>query len=69
MGFLCDRLCDLRLASLADLRPPPTTLPDESTAILAGVLTLEDRRALRVLDLIALFESKQLAVFRRGERS
>lgn len=69
MGFLCDRLCDLRIASLADLQPPPTTLPEESTAILAGVLTLEGGRALRVLDLIALFESNQLAAFRRGERS
>ena len=69
IGFLCDRLCDLRIESLAGLQPPPTTLPEESTAILSGVLTLEDGRALRVLDLVALFESHQLAAFRRGERS
>ncbi|MCP4449639.1 MAG: hypothetical protein GY811_30560 [Myxococcales bacterium] len=66
-GFLCDKLCDLRSHSLDDLEPPPTTLDDTSAAVLAGVLTLDDGQPLRVLDLGALFESRALASFRRGD--
>lgn len=68
LGFLCDRLCDLRIESLVTMQPPPTTLPDEASLILAGVLTVEHGHAVRILDLVALFESPQLATFRRGER-
>lgn len=66
-GFLCDKLCDLRIADLSALEAPPATLDDTSAAVLAGVLTLDDDLPLRVLDLGALFESRELASFRRGD--
>ncbi len=66
-GFLCDKLCDLRTHNLANLEPTPVTLDDASAAVLAGVITLDDGQPLRVLDLGALFESRELASFRRGD--
>ncbi len=69
LGFLCDRLCNLRIEDLARLQPPPPTLQEDAANVMAGLLTLDDGHALRVLDLAALFASHQLAAFRRGERS
>jgi purine-binding chemotaxis protein CheW len=67
VGFLCDKLCDLRTLDLGAMQVPPTTLDSSSTSILSGVLTLDGGHALRVLDLGALFESPELASFRRGD--
>ncbi len=67
VGFLCDQLCDLRTLNLEGLQSPPSTLDSSSTSILKGVLTLDGGHALRVLDLGALFESPELAAFRRGD--
>lgn len=69
LGFLCDRLNEVRTVDLESLQPPPHTLPDACAALLLGISTLDDGAALRVLDLPALFESKQLAAFRRGGHS
>ncbi len=66
-GFLCDQLCDVRRHDLSNLQPPPSTLKDSAAMMLSGVLTLEDGHAVRILDLEALFESRELATFRRGE--
>ncbi len=66
-GFLCDKLCDVRRHDMSALQPPPPTLSIDAAAILSGILTLEDGHALRILDLGALFESRELATFRRGE--
>ncbi len=66
-GLLCDALCNLRNHDLATLQPPPATLDESASSVLAGVLTLEDDKPLRVLDLGALFESRELASFRRGD--
>lgn len=66
-GFLCDQLCDLRTHDLGQLQAAPATLDDASAAVLAGVLTLDTGHPLRILDLGALFESRELASFRRGD--
>jgi len=66
-GLLCDALCDLRNHDLTTLQPSPSTLDEAAASILAGVLTLENDKPLRVLDLGALFESRELASFRRGD--
>ena len=66
-GLLCDSLSDLRKHDLAELQPPPATLDETASAILSGVLTLDNDKPLRVLDLGALFESRELASFRRGD--
>ena len=66
-GFLCDQLCDLRTRDLSQIQAAPSTLDDTSAAVLAGVLTLESGHPLRILDLGALFESRELASFRRGD--
>ena len=67
LGFLCDKLCDLRTLALEPMQAPPATLDSSSTSILAGLLTLDGGHALRVLDLGALFDSPELASFRRGD--
>lgn len=66
-GLLCDSLCDLRSHDLTTLQASPATLDEASSAIFAGVLTLDNDKPLRVLDLAALFESRELASFRRGD--
>jgi len=64
-GMLVDELAELRTVQSAALRPPPPTLSAEGSALLRGVVTLEDGAAVRVLDLPALFESERLRAFQR----
>ncbi len=67
LGILCDALCDVRSLDLENVQPPPPTLDEAAATILAGVITLENNKPLRVLDLPALFKSNELASFRRGD--
>lgn len=67
VGILCDALCDVRTHDLANLQSAPPTLDDTAAAMLAGILTLANNKPLRVLNLAALFESRELASFRRGD--
>jgi purine-binding chemotaxis protein CheW len=64
-GILVDELTELRTLDLDALEPPPTTLPRESAALLAGVVMLEGRTPLQVLDIARLFTSDQVRVFQR----
>jgi purine-binding chemotaxis protein CheW len=59
-GLLVGGLAELRVVALADRESPPSTIPAEVGTLLAGVYTLEQGRALRVLDLESLFSSERL---------
>ncbi len=69
VGFLCDNLRDLRVLDTESMQAPPATLSNQAAATLSGVVPLPDGSALQILNIPALFESKQLAAFRRGATS
>jgi chemotaxis signal transduction protein len=64
-GILVDELTELRTLDLGRLEPPPPTLPRETAALLGGVVMLDDRTPLQVLDIARLFTSDQVRVFQR----
>jgi purine-binding chemotaxis protein CheW len=66
-GLVADRLGELRTLDLETLQPAPATLPEDTALMLAGIATVEEGRALRVLDLQHLFESDRLRAFERAE--
>lgn len=67
VGLLAERLADLRAIALDSLQAPPSTIPDEAASLMRGIATVENGRALRVLDLPRLFESERLRAFERAE--
>lgn len=64
-GILVDELTELRTLDLGRLEPPPPTLPRETAALLGGVVMLDGRTPLQVLDIARLFTSDQVRVFQR----
>jgi len=59
-GILVDRMAELRDADLAAMQPPPPTLEAHVAELFLGVITVEDARPLRVLDLRLLFTTNRL---------
>lgn len=64
-GILVDELTELRVLDLGLLEPPPATLPRDTAALLAGVVMIDGRTPLQVLDIARLFTSEQVRVFQR----
>ena len=68
-GILVDALAELRVVPADKLEPPPATLPPEPSALLAGVVTVEDGKAVRVLEVDRMLNSDAVrALQRSGER-
>ena len=65
VGIVVDEMAELRTIEAERLQPPPPTLSSESSALLDGVITVENDAPLRVLDLGKLFESDRLRAFQR----
>jgi purine-binding chemotaxis protein CheW len=59
-GFLVDGLAELVTLPVDGLAPAPATLDPELAQFLRGIATAADGRLVRVLDLVALFESDRL---------
>ncbi len=66
VGFLVDRLAELRRMALTAIAAPPPTLAPEIAALLRGVATTATG-AVRVLDTAALFRSDRMRALTREE--
>ncbi len=68
-GMVVDEMAELRAIEAARIQPLPATITGESALLLSGVISVENDRALRVLDMGKLFESERLRAFqRKGNR-
>lgn len=59
-GALVDRMAELRDCDLAALQSPPPTLIADATELMLGLITVEERQPLRVLDVPSLLSSDRL---------
>ena len=66
-GLVVDEMAELRSIDSESIQPPPPTLTGNGAALLAGVVTVDDGAALRVLDLGKLFHSERLRAFQRPD--
>jgi len=65
-GLLVDAIAELRTVEAAAVQAPPPTLSAEAAGIFAGIVAVGGGRALRVLDLVSLFQSDSVRAFQRG---
>jgi purine-binding chemotaxis protein CheW len=64
-GVLVDRMAEVRMVPRDRVSPPPATIPAEIASLMRGIATI-DGGAVRILDVVALFDSEPVQALRRG---
>ena len=65
VGILVDRMAEVRQLDPAAILPPPPTVPADVADVLRGIASV-DGAAVRVLDVVALFDSDRVRALERG---